>query len=203
MTPIDASVTASEVCCEPADALLANARGGDEARACRPGNGARVRLGVLTCSDRASAGEYEDLSGPSVIAATREYAAVSGSFTVVDVASATAADDVDAIETALADLTSRCDLVFTTGGTGCAPRDVTPEATSRVLARQIPGIPEAIRAATSLAEPRAALSRALAGVARSGALVLNLPGAPSAAKQWLGIALPLIPRVMETLAERP
>ena len=143
------------------------------------------------------------MSGPSVIAATREYAAVSGSFTVVDVASATAADDVDAIETALADLTSRCDLVFTTGGTGCAPRDVTPEATSRVLARQIPGIPEAIRAATSLAEPRAALSRALAGVARSGALVLNLPGAPSAAKQWLGIALPLIPRVMETLAERP
>ena len=203
LTPIDASVTASEVCCEPADALLANARGGDEACARRPGNVARVRLGVLTCSDRASAGEYEDLSGPSVIAAMREYAAVSGSFTVVDVASATAADDVDAIETALADLTSRCDLVFTTGGTGCAPRDVTPEATSRVLARQIPGIPEAIRAATSLAEPRAALSRALAGVARSGALVLNLPGAPSAAKQWLGIALPLIPRVMETLAERP
>jgi len=202
LTPIDASAALREVCCEPADALVACARRGDEAR--RPGGGgARVRLGVLTCSDRASAGEYEDVSGPTVIAATREYAAVSGSFTVVGVTSAVAADDVDAIETALADLTSRCDLVFTTGGTGCAPRDVTPEATARVLARQIPGIPEAIRAVTSLAEPRAALSRALAGVARSGALVLNLPGSPSAVKQWLGIALPLVPRVMETLAQRP
>jgi len=203
LTPINASAALSEVCCEPADALLACARRGDEARARPPGVVARVRLGVLTCSDRASAGEYEDVSGPTVIAATREYAAVSGSFTVVDVTSAVTADDVDAIETALADLTSRCDLVFTTGGTGCAPRDVTPEATARVLARQIPGIPEAIRAVTSLAEPRAALSRALAGVARSGALVLNLPGSPSAVKQWLGIALPLVPRVMETLAARP
>lgn len=202
LTPIDASAALREVCCEPADALVACARRGDEARP-PGGGGARVRLGVLTCSDRASAGEYEDVSGPTVIAATREYAAVSGSFTVVDATSAVAADDVDAIETALADLTSRCDLVFTTGGTGCAPRDVTPEATARVLARQIPGIPEAIRAVTSLAEPRAALSRALAGVARSGALVLNLPGSPSAVKQWLGIALPLVPRVMETLAQRP
>ena len=190
----------SEVCCTPADELtddVAVAR-------CEPARaGARViRLGVLTCSDRAAAGVYEDQSGPLVERAVREYAAATGTFHVVSATRVVVADDERVIETSLRDLTSRCDLVLTTGGTGCAPRDVTPEATARVLAREFPGIPEAVRAATSLAEPRAALSRALAGVADSGAFVLNLPGAPSAVKQCLAVALPLLPRLLETLARR-
>ena len=201
LRPIDASVTASEVCCEPADALLANARRRRGARA--PTGTRALRLGVLTCSDRASAGEYEDLSGPSVIAATREYAAVSGSFTVVDVASATAADDVDAIRNRPRRphlsmrsrlhhrrhgvRTARChaggDLARArtpdTGHTGGdSRRDVARRASRRALSRP--------RGRRAIRRPRA-----------------QSPGRPSAAKQWLGIALPLIPRVMETLAERP
>jgi len=195
-----ASGALSEVCCTPAEELS----GGDAAAcALRDGAEARtVRLGVLTCSDRAAAGTYADESGPLVERTVCEYAAASGALVIAETSRVVVADDVDDIEAALRDLTSRCDLVLTTGGTGCAPRDVTPEATARVLAREIPGIPEAIRAVTSIAEPRAALSRAVAGVAGAGALVVNLPGAPHAAKQCLGVCLPLFPRVLDTLAER-
>ena len=201
---VSVSGALSEVCCTPAEELSSGS-GDAVAAACalRDGAAARsVRVGVLTCSDRAAAGTYADESGPLVERAVCEYAAASGALVIAETSRVVVADDVDDIEAALRDLTSRCDLVLTTGGTGCAPRDVTPEATARVLAREIPGIPEAIRAVTSIAEPRAALSRAVAGVAVAGALVVNLPGAPHAAKQCLGVCLPLFPRVLDTLAER-
>lgn len=200
MAPI-VSGELSEVCCTPAEALI----GGGGRQSCErvAGSGASggVRVGVLTTSDRASAGVYADESGPIVVRAITEYANASGAFTITDVHTALVPDDEAAVEAALRDLSSKCNLVLTTGGTGCAPRDITPEATSRVISRHIPGLPEAIRAATSIVEPRAALSRALAGVADSGALILNLPGAPAAAKQCLAVALPLLPRLLQTLNE--
>jgi molybdenum cofactor synthesis domain-containing protein len=200
MAPI-VSGELSEVCCTPAEALI----GGGGVQSCErvaaSGASGGVRVGVLTTSDRASAGVYADESGPTVVRAITEYANASGAFTITDVHTALVPDDEAAVEAALRDLSSKCNLVLTTGGTGCAPRDITPEATSRVISRHIPGLPEAIRAATSIVEPRAALSRALAGVADSGALILNLPGAPAAAKQCLAVALPLLPRLLQTLNE--
>ncbi len=192
----------SEVCCTPADELLgggACAVGGGF-RAARVG-GSSTRVGILTVSDRASAGTYADESGPTIERVVREYALASGAFDISEVSTALVPDDEVVIERALVDLTSRCDIVFTTGGTGCAPRDVTPEATTRVLAREIPGLPEAIRAATAVAEPHALLSRAVAGVAHSGAFVLNLPGRPHACRQNLSIALPLISHLLSTMRE--
>jgi molybdopterin adenylyltransferase len=191
----------SEVCCTPADALIGGGGLQSCERVARSAASGGVRVGVLTTSDRASAGVYADESGPTVVRAITEYANASGAFTITDVHTALVPDDEAAVEAALRDLSSKCNLVLTTGGTGCAPRDITPEATSRVISRHIPGLPEAIRAATSIVEPRAALSRALAGVADSGALILNLPGAPSAAKQCLAVALPLLPRLLQTLNE--
>lgn len=192
----------SEVCCTPADALSGGVSlavpAGELSRSRR---GATTRVGVLTVSDRAFAGTYADESGPMIERVVREYASTSGAFEISSVSTALVPDDAAVIERALADLTSRCDVVFTTGGTGCAPRDVTPEATSRVLAREIPGLPEAIRAATSLAEPHALLSRAIAGVAHSGAFVLNLPGRPHACRQNLAIALPLVSHLLATMRE--
>jgi len=202
MAPIG-SGELSEVCCTPADALIGGGvdGGGQSCERVAASAAGGVRVGVLTTSDRAFAGVYADESGPTVVRAITEYASASGAFTITNVHTALVPDDEAAVEAALRDLSSKCDLVLTTGGTGCAPRDITPEATSRVISRHIPGLPEAIRAATSIVEPRAALSRALAGVADSGAFILNLPGAPSAAKQCLAVALPLLPRLLRTLAE--
>ena len=202
LQPIE-MVGLSEVCCTPADELLGDAvcaRDGGASRAAAR-SGSATRVGVLTVSDRASAGTYADESGPTIERVVREYAAASGAFDIAEVSTSLVPDDQAAIERALVDLTSRCDIVFTTGGTGCAPRDVTPEATTRVLAREIPGLPEAIRAATALAEPHALLSRAVAGVAHSGAFVLNLPGRPHACRQNLSIALPLISHLLATMRE--
>jgi molybdopterin adenylyltransferase len=144
------------------------------------------RIGILTVSDRAAAGTYEDRGGPAVRAALE--AALDGPW---DVVARTVADEFDDIRAALVALvdTDGCALVLTTGGTGPAPRDVTPEATRAVCDRELPGFGEAMRTASLATLPTAILSRQTAGV-RAAALILNLPGSPRGAVECLEIVLP-------------
>lgn len=156
---------------------------------------ALARIGVLTVSDRASRGEYEDRGGPAIVAyfeqvLTSPWQAVSR---VVP-------DERPAIEAALIELCDHeeCGLVVTTGGTGPAPRDVTPEATEAVCDRLMPGFGEAMRAASLLKVPTAILSRQLAGL-RGRSLVVNLPGQPKAIGECLDAVMPAIPYCLDLL----
>jgi molybdopterin adenylyltransferase len=136
-----------------------------------------VRVAVVTISDRASRGEYEDLSGPEV---EREVLArLPGSAVTRRVT----ADEVPLILAAL-EACADSDFILTTGGTGIGPRDVTPEATPRFCEREIPGIAEALRAHSLAETPAAMLSRAVAGV-RGRCIVVNLPGSPKAVRRCM------------------
>ena len=138
----------------------------------------RHRAYVITVSDRASAGVYEDETGPAVEAflAGRGYEVAGGR--VVP-------DERGQIEEALKDAAEKdLALVLTCGGTGFSPRDVTPEATEAVCERRVPGLPEAMRAASARVTDRAWLSRATAGI-RGRTLIVNLPGSPRAAVENL------------------
>ena len=147
---------------------------------------------VITCSDGASRGERDDLSGPAVRDLLTESGLDAGEVVIVP-------DDVDAIASAIEQAIAQgaC-LVVTTGGTGIAPRDVTPEATMRVSERTIPGFGEVMRA-TSRMGP---LSRALAATTQTGALIVNLPGSPRGAIECLRAVLHLIPHALELLGEK-
>jgi molybdopterin adenylyltransferase len=138
---------------------------------------ARFRAAVITVSDRVHAGIYEDKSGP----AARESLIALG-FEVVG--QVVVPDEADQIRAALLEWSSRVDLVVTTGGTGCAPRDVTPEATVVVIERMVPGIAEKMRIAGSEREPRSWLSRGVAGL-RGACLIVNLPGSPKGVRESL------------------
>lgn len=148
---------------------------------------------VVCVSDRCSRGECEDKSGPliseivSPLGETAEYVIVP--------------DEKDKIAAALIRLCDdvKCDVIFTTGGTGFAPRDVTPEATKSVIEKEVPGIPEAIRYESLKITPRAMLSRAAAGI-RGKTLIINLPGSPKAVKESLEVVLPVLPHAVETLS---
>lgn len=109
------------------------------------------------------------------------------------------ADDEEAIETALVAAVGRHPLVVTTGGTGLTPRDVTPQATSRVVDYQVPGLAEAMRAAGRANTPLADLSRGIVGV-RRGALIVNLPGSPKGALESFDAIAPVLDHALETLA---
>ena len=129
---------------------------------------------VLTVSDRSSRGERTDTSGPALVALLEEKGYQVVSTKIVP-------DETEEIEQALKDAAEQdIALVLTTGGTGFAPRDVTPEATIAVCERMAPGIPEAMRAASLAITPRACLSREVAGIC-SRTLIINLPGSPKAA----------------------
>ena len=140
-----------------------------------------LRIGILTVSDRAHAGEYEDRGGPAI----EEWltAAVASPWSAV---THIVPDDQQLIEAALRSLVDDdgCQLVLTTGGTGPAPRDITPEATLEVADRVLPGFGELMRAVSHRYVLTAALSRQL-GVTRGGSLILNLPGNPRAIAQIL------------------
>jgi len=131
-----------------------------------------VRCGILTASERVSRGQGKNESGQFLA----QTVATEGGEVVAHVV---VPDDLEMIAKTLADMadTLGVDLVLTTGGSGVAPKDVTPEATLRVIERMVPGIPEAARVATVAASPLAMLSRAVAGI-RGHTLIVNLPGSP-------------------------
>jgi molybdopterin adenylyltransferase len=153
------------------------------------------RIGILTVSDRASAGEYEDLSGPAIEEALRDYLA-----TDCDYDRHLVPDDVTKIvETIQMLAESGCALICTTGGTGPAPRDVTPEAMHRVCAKLLPGFGELMRKASlDVGVPTAILSRQTAGILEES-LIVNLPGKPSSIRTCLDAVFPAIPYCIDLI----
>lgn len=147
-----------------------------------------IRVGIMTLSDRAYSGAYRDQSGPLIreIVETR----LPGGQVQLE---AVLPDDLASITAGLMQWCddARVDLILTTGGTGFAPRDVTPEATRAVIEREAPGLAEAMRAASLRVTPHAMLSRAVAGI-RGRTLIVNLPGSPKAVKENLEVILPAL-----------
>ena len=152
---------------------------------------------VLTVSDRSARGQRPDEAGP-LVASLLEAAGYRVAETAL------VPDEQPEIETALIRLADEvcAALVVTTGGTGFSPRDVTPEATLAVCPRQVPGIPEAMRAASLAITSRAMLSRAAAGL-RGGSLIINLPGSPKAARENLEAVLPTLEHGLKMLLGGP
>jgi molybdopterin adenylyltransferase len=154
-----------------------------------------VRIGVVTASDRASAGVYEDISGAAIESYVR--AVVRNPTEIVY---RLIPDEQPAIEAALRELVDdeRCSIVVTTGGTGPAARDVTPEATEAVCEKMMPGFGEAMRLESLKFVPTAILSRQTAGV-RGGGFILNLPGKPKAISECLDAVFAAIPYCVDLI----
>lgn len=156
----------------------------------------QIHLGILTISDRASRGEYDDLGGPAL-----RKAALGYGWKVV--AQALVPDDKRDIQRAVREQASKgCQLILTTGGTGVAARDVTPEAVREIAHRELPGFGEAMRMQSLKITPNAILSRNLAVVVDK-TLVICLPGKPSGAVECLGFVAGAIPHCVEVLQEVP
>jgi molybdopterin adenylyltransferase len=154
-----------------------------------------VPIGVVTVSDRASAGIYEDKGGPGIEAALAALLA-----TPWRAVRRLVPDERGQIEAALRELADveRCTLILTTGGTGPSPRDVTPEATEEVCDRIMPGFGEAMRLRSLLEVPTAILSRQTAGL-RGRSLIVNLPGKPSAIRVCLEAVFPAVPYCLDLI----
>jgi molybdopterin adenylyltransferase len=152
-----------------------------------------ITIGIVTSSDRASAGIYEDRSGPAIRDYLREHLDEDW-----QEAYRCVPDEQSLLETTLRELADNagCCLVLTTGGTGPAPRDVTPEATMAVCPRLLPGFGELMRAESLRYVPTAILSRQTAGL-RGACLIINLPGKPASIRQCLDAVWPAIPYAIE------
>jgi molybdopterin adenylyltransferase len=156
-----------------------------------------IRFGILTLSDRSSRGEREDASGPALANLIQ-----GEGWTVVK--QSLLPDDEPAIRQILMEWShsGEIDVILTTGGTGFAPRDVTPEATRAVIQREAPGLAEAMRLASLKVTPHAMLSRIVTGI-RGRTLIVNLPGSPKGAVENLQVILPVIPHAIQLLHEDP
>lgn len=152
-----------------------------------------IKAAILTLSDKGSQGERVDLSGPALVSWLSERSVEVVCVKILP-------DEADGISAQLIEWADAeiCDVLLTTGGTGVSPRDVTPEATLKVLDREVPGIAEAMRANSIKITPRAMLSRAIAGVRRR-TLILNLPGSPKGAIENLEAVWPAIPHAVKKI----
>ena len=157
--------------------------------------GDTATIGIVTVSDRASTGAYEDEGGPAILGFLEE--AVRSP---AEVHYRCVPDEVDAIVEALTHLCDElgCDVVVTTGGTGPAPRDVTPDATEAVLDRVLPGFGEQMRAVSFAYVPTAILSRQLGGV-RGSSLVFNLPGRPKSIRETIDVIWKAVPYAVDLI----
>jgi molybdopterin adenylyltransferase len=158
-----------------------------------------ITVGVLTISDSGAVGARQDTSGENIRAMVT--AQMTGA---VISAGAIIPDERDGIEGTLSEWSDEkhLNLILTTGGTGLAPRDVTPEATRAVLDREAPGIAEAMRATSLQHTPFGMLSRGVAGT-RGRTLIINLPGSPKAVRECLECILPVLPHAINLLTEGP
>lgn len=156
-----------------------------------------LRVAVLTISDRSSRGERPDLSGPALSALIQGQGWLLTQYGIIP-------DDFAIIRDTLVEYCDGdvADLILTTGGTGFAPRDVTPEATHAAIEKPTPGLAEAMRLESLKVTPHAMLSRAAAGI-RGRTLVVNLPGSPKAAVENLAVILPVLAHAVELLRENP
>lgn len=150
------------------------------------------RIGILTLSDKGSVGERVDTSGPAIAETLAGVGEIS--------ATALLPDEQGQIEQLLCSWCDEhgLDLILTTGGTGLSPRDFTPEATLKVIDRQVPGMAEVMRQAGLQKTPHAMLSRGVAGI-RGRTLIINLPGSEKAVRENLGAILPALPHALVTL----
>lgn len=155
----------------------------------------KIKVAILTASDKASRGEREDLSHDVIVETLKNTIpeAEVVSYEIVP-------DEQPIITEKLINLSdeTQVDLVLTTGGTGLSPRDVTPEATMDVITKVVPGLAEAMRAESLKKTPAAMISRAVAGT-RKRTLIVNLPGSPKGAKECLEVILPAIPHAIEVI----
>ena len=153
--------------------------------------------GILTISDKGSRGEREDLSGPEIKKMIADLPARVDAYEIIP-------DEEEMIAQKLVDFADykNIDLIFTTGGTGVSPRDVTPEATRKVLDKEIFGMAEAMRAEGLKITPTAMLSRAAVGI-RCRSLIVNLPGNPQAVRETLAVILPVLVHALEKIQGDP
>lgn len=154
-----------------------------------------ARIGIVTVSDRASRGEYEDRGGPALLDYFKDVLTSPW-----EAESVIIPDERPLVEETLIQLADekQCCLIVTTGGTGPSPRDITPEATEAVCEKMMPGFGELMRQESLKAVPTAILSRQTAGI-RGGSLIINLPGQPKAIKECLDAVMPAIPYCIDLI----
>ena len=155
------------------------------------------KVAILTMSDKGSKGEREDTSGPLIEEMVKPLPAEVVHYEIIP-------DEKDRIEEALKKCSDqiKVDLILTTGGTGISPRDVTPDATERVIDKSLPGFAEAMRAESLKKTPHAMISRAICGIRRS-TMIVNLPGSPKSVRENLAVILPALPHALSKLKGDP